>query len=179
MREGLDLPEVALVIVLDADKEGFLRSETSLIQTAGRAARHEKGSVIFFADVMTKSLTRTLHVCQYRREKQQAYNLEHGITPKGVSRPLQESLRKEKEEEEDLLAVSEGVSKKEMKKLLRELEKEMLSAVKKLEFEKAALLRDQISFLKEGGKQMKTAQAGGYSGRKRYGKRKKYGKKKP
>jgi excinuclease ABC subunit B len=92
---------------------------------------------------------------------------------------LQESLRKEKEEEEDLLAVSEGVSKEEMKKLLRELEKEMLSAVKKLEFEKAALLRDQISFLKEGGKQMKTAQAGGYSGRKRYGKRKKYGKKKP
>ena len=179
LREGLDLPEVALVIVLDADKEGFLRSETSLIQTAGRAARHEKGRVIFYADVMTKSLTRTLHVCQYRREKQQAYNLEHGITPKGVSRPLQESLRKEKEEEEDLLAVSEGVSKKEMKKLLRELEKEMLSAVKKLEFEKAALLRDQISFLKEGGKQMKTAQAGGYSGRKRYGKRKKYGKKKP
>ena len=179
LREGLDLPEVALVIVLDADKEGFLRSETSLIQTAGRAARHEKGRVIFYADVMTKSLTRTLHVCQYRREKQQAYNLEHGITPKGVSRPLQESLRKEKEEEEDLLAVSEGVSKEEMKKLLRELEKEMLSAVKKLEFEKAALLRDQISFLKEGGKQMKTAQAGGYSGRKRYGKRKKYGKKKP
>lgn len=178
LREGLDLPEVALVIVLDADKEGFLRSETSLIQTAGRAARHEKGRVIFYADVMTKSLTRTLHVCQYRREKQQAYNLEHGITPKGVSRPLQESLRKEKEEDEDLLAVSESVSKEEMKKLLRELEKEMLTAVKKLEFEKAALLRDQISFLKEGGKQMKTAQAGGYSGRRKYGKRKRYGKKK-
>jgi excinuclease ABC subunit B len=179
LREGLDLPEVALVIVLDADKEGFLRSETSLIQTAGRAARHEKGRVIFYADVMTKSLTRTLHVCQYRRDKQQAYNLEHGITPKGVSRPLQESLREEKEEGEDLLAVSESVSKEEMKKLLRELEKEMLSAVKKLEFEKAALLRDQISFLKEGGKQMKTAQAGGYAGRKKYGRRKKYGKKKP
>ena len=179
LREGLDLPEVALVIVLDADKEGFLRSETSLIQTAGRAARHEKGRVIFYADVMTKSLTRTLHVCQYRREKQQAYNLEHGITPKGVSRPLQESLRKEKEEDEDLLAVSESVSKEEMKKLLKELEKEMLSAVKKLEFEKAALLRDQISFLKEGGQNTKTAQAGGYSGRKKYGKRKRYGKKKP
>ena len=177
LREGLDLPEVALVIVLDADKEGFLRSETSLIQTAGRAARHEKGRVIFYADVMTKSLTRTLQVCQYRREKQMAYNEENGIIPQGVIRPLQQSLRQEKEETEDLLAVSENVSKEEMKKLLRELEKDMLTAVKKLEFEKAALLRDQISFLKDGGKNLKTAQKGGYSGRKKYGRKKKYGKK--
>lgn len=177
LREGLDLPEVALVIVLDADKEGFLRSETSLIQTAGRAARHEKGRVIFYADVMTKSLTRTLQVCQYRREKQMAYNEENGIIPQGVIRPLQQSLRQEKEETEDLLAVSENVSKEEMKKLLRELEKDMLSAVKKLEFEKAALLRDQISFLKDGGQNLKTAQKGGYSGRKKYGRKKNYGKK--
>lgn len=177
LREGLDLPEVALVIVLDADKEGFLRSETSLIQTAGRAARHEKGRVIFYADVMTKSLTRTLQVCQYRREKQMAYNEENGIIPQGVIRPLQQSLRQEKEETEDLLAVSENVSKEEMKKLLRELEKDMLTAVKKLEFEKAALLRDQISFLKDGGQNLKTAQKGGYSGRKKYGRKKKYGKK--
>ena len=177
LREGLDLPEVALVIVLDADKEGFLRSETSLIQTAGRAARHVKGRVIFYADIMTKSLTRTLQVCQYRREKQMAYNKEHGITPKSVIRPLQESLRKEKEEGEDLLAVSENVSKEEMRKLLKELEKDMLTAVKKLEFEKAALLRDQISFLKDGGQNLKTAQKGGYSGRKKYGRNKKYGKK--
>ena len=82
LREGLDLPEVALVIVLDADKEGFLRSETSLIQTAGRAARHEKGKVIFYADIITKSLSKTLHVCQYRRDKQMAYNLKNGISPK-------------------------------------------------------------------------------------------------
>ena len=82
LREGLDLPEVALVIVLDADKEGFLRSETSLIQTAGRAARHEKGRVIFYADVMTQSLTKAWETCQYRRDKQIAYNQEHGITPK-------------------------------------------------------------------------------------------------
>ena len=177
LREGLDLPEVALVIVLDADKEGFLRSETSLIQTAGRAARHVKGRVIFYADIMTKSLTRTLQVCQYRREKQMAYNKEHGITPKSVIRPLQESLRKEKDEGDDLLAVSENVSKEEMQKLLKELEKDMLTAVKKLEFEKAALLRDQISFLKEGGQNLKTAQTGGSSGRKKYGRNKKYGKK--
>ncbi|MBT3540326.1 MAG: excinuclease ABC subunit UvrB, partial [Opitutae bacterium] len=141
LREGLDLPEVALVIVLDADKEGFLRSETSLIQTAGRAARHEKGRVIFYADVMTKSITRTLQVCQYRRDKQMAYNEEHGITPQSVIRPLQESLRSKKEESEDLLAVSENVSKEDIRKLLKELEKDMLAAVKKLEFEKAALLR--------------------------------------
>ena len=178
LREGLDLPEVALVIVLDADKEGFLRSETSLIQTSGRAARHEKGKVIFYADVMTKSLTRTLQVCQYRRDKQTAYNLEHGITPKGVVRPLQESLRSEKEESEQSLTVSENMSQKEMRKILKELEKEMLAAVKKLEFEKAALLRDQISFIKDGGKNMKSAKVGGYSGKQKYGKRKKYGKKK-
>ena len=178
LREGLDLPEVALVIVLDADKEGFLRSETSLIQTAGRAARHEKGRVIFYADVMTKSITRTLQVCQYRRDKQMTYNEEHGITPQSVIRPLQESLRSKKEESEDLLAVSENVSKEDIRKLLKELEKDMLAAVKKLEFEKAALLRDQISFLKEGGKNLKTAQTGGYSGGKKYGRKKKYGKKK-
>ena len=177
LREGLDLPEVALVIVLDADKEGFLRSETSLIQTAGRAARHEKGRVIFYADIITKSLAKTLQVCQYRREKQMAYNHENGIVPKGVVRPLQESLRKEKEEN-DQLSVSENVSKKDMQKLLKDLEKDMLNAVKKLEFEKAALLRDQISFLKDGGKNLKSADTGGYSGIKKYGKRKRYGKRK-
>jgi excinuclease ABC subunit B len=178
LREGLDLPEVALVIILDADKEGFLRSETSLVQTSGRAARHENGRVILYADVMTKSITRTLQICQYRRDKQTAYNLEHGITPKSVVRPIQESLRTEKEEEEDLLAVSENVSKKELQKLLKELENDMLAAVKKLEFEKAALLRDQISFLKDGGQNLKSAKTGGYSGRKKYGRRKAYGKKK-
>jgi len=179
LREGLDLPEVALVVVLDADKEGFLRSETSLIQTAGRAARHDQGRVIFYADVITKSLARTLQVCQYRRDKQMAYNTEHGIIPQSVVRPLQESLRSKKDEEEDILAVSENTSPKEVKRLLKELEKEMLTAVKKLEFEKAALLRDQISFLKDGGKTLQKANAGGYSGRSKFGKRKRYGKKKP
>ncbi|MEC8014362.1 MAG: excinuclease ABC subunit UvrB [Verrucomicrobiota bacterium] len=174
LREGLDLPEVALVAVLDADKEGFLRSETSLIQTAGRAARHVNGKVIFYADVMTKSLTKAWETCLYRREKQMAYNKKYGIVPKGVSRPIQESLV-EKKEEEDLLAVSENVSKKEVKKLLKQLEKEMMEAVKKLEFEKAALLRDQINFLQGSGGELRKATKGGYGSqrkRKRYGKRK-------
>ena len=94
LREGLDLPEVALVAVLDADKEGFLRSYTSLIQTAGRAARHEQGRVIFYADQVTESIRRTLEVTKYRRERQLAYNTEHGITPRGIRRGAQASLHK-------------------------------------------------------------------------------------
>jgi excinuclease ABC subunit B len=150
LREGLDLPEVELVAVLDADKEGFLRSETSLIQTAGRAARHILGRVIFYADVMTKSLQAAWDVCQYRREKQIAYNKKHGIVPKSVTRPIQQSLRTAKEEDTEELLVSESKSPQEIKKLIKQLEKEMFESVKKLEFEKAALLRDQISFLKDG-----------------------------
>ena len=150
LREGLDLPEVELVAVLDADKEGFLRSETSLIQTAGRAARHILGRVIFYADVMTKSLQAAWDVCQYRREKQIAYNQKHGIVPKSVTRPIQKSLRSAKEEDTEELLVSESSSPQEIKKLIKQLEKEMFESVKKLEFEKAALLRDQISFLKDG-----------------------------
>ena len=150
LREGLDLPEVELVAVLDADKEGFLRSKTSLIQTAGRAARHELGRVIFYADVMTKSLQAAWDVCQYRREKQIEYNQKHGIIPKSVSRPIQKSLRTEKEADKEEFMVSESNSPKEIKQLIKQLEKEMFESVKKLEFEKAALLRDQINFLKDG-----------------------------
>jgi excinuclease ABC subunit B len=176
LREGLDLPEVALVVVLDADKEGFLRSETSLTQTAGRAARHEKGRVVFYADIITHSLGRTLEVSHNRRERQKAYNAEHGIIPKGIRRPVQPSLR-EKKAEDDLLAVSEPISNNEAKELIKELEKEMLEAVKRLEFEKAALLRDQIEFLRGGAEKLRKAQAGGYQRRKKlkYGKKKKYG----
>ena len=139
LRRRFRSSRIALVVVLDADKEGFLRSETSLIQTAGRAARHDKGKVIFYADVITKSLAKTLQICQYRRDKQMAYNSKHNITPKSVVRPLQESLREQDEKEENILTVSEDTSPKEVKKLLKELEREMLTAVKKLEFEKAAL----------------------------------------
>ncbi len=179
LREGLDLPEVALVLVLDADKEGFLRSETSLIQTAGRAARHVNGRVIFYADIMTKSLTRAWETCSYRREKQLAYNQKHGIEPQSVVRPVQESLSQKKEKaEEDELAVSEKVSAKELKNMIRELERDMLDAVKKLEFEKAALLRDQIVFLKgDGNSHLKTMNQGGHSPQKNF-RRRKYGKRK-
>jgi excinuclease ABC subunit B len=167
LREGLDLPEVELVAVLDADKEGFLRSETSLIQTAGRAARHELGRVIFYADVMTKSLQAAWDVCQYRREKQIEYNEKYGITPKSVSRPIQKSLRTEKEDDKEELIVSESNSPKEIKKLIKQLEKEMFDSVKKLEFEKAALLRDQINFLKDGTMPSKNKHAPKKYGRKK------------
>jgi len=171
LREGLDLPEVALVAILDADKEGFLRSETSLIQTAGRAARHHQGKVIFYADVMTKSLQAAWDICKYRRETQQAYNEANGITPKSVSRPIQESLRSHKDEEDDLLMVSEKSTVQEVKKLIKQLEKEMLEAVKKLEFEKAALLRDQISFLQGNHESLHKKTISKGPNRKRYGRR--------
>jgi excinuclease ABC subunit B len=150
LREGLDLPEVALVAILDADKEGFLRSETSLIQTSGRAARHERGRVLLYADVMTESLKRTLAVTRYRRERQLAYNAEHGITPRGVSRGLQSSLHVYADATPDPVSVAEAHGDREVAAVLAELEQEMLDAAGKLEFERAAILRDQIDALKAG-----------------------------
>ena len=177
LREGLDLPEVSLVAVLDADKEGFLRSETSLVQTAGRAARHVEGRVIFYADQMTKSLQAAWDICTYRREKQMLYNKENGINPKSVIRPIQESLRESLgDDKEDLMQVSEAASSKDLKKLIKQLETEMLAAVKKLEFEKAALLRDQIEFLKQGKSTKKTLRKVKYPSQARSPKR--YGRKK-
>ncbi len=177
LREGLDLPEVSLVAVLDADKEGFLRSETSLVQTAGRAARHVEGRVIFYADQMTKSLQSAWDICSYRREKQLLYNKENGINPQSVCRPIQESLRESLgDSKADLMEVSEPASSKELKNLVKQLEQEMLDAVKKLEFEKAALLRDQIEFLKQGNSGKKELRKVKYSSqtrsKKRYGKKK-------
>ncbi|MBQ9758419.1 MAG: excinuclease ABC subunit UvrB [Opitutales bacterium] len=152
LREGLDIPEAALVAILDADKEGFLRSETSIIQTAGRAARHENGRVILYADVMTQSLTRAIAIYQLRRERQTAYNAEHGITPRGVRRAVQESLLPPSDETDagTLLMAAEGTKDEDVAAVLAELEEEMLAAADRLEFEKAALLRDQIALLKKG-----------------------------
>ncbi len=147
LREGLDLPEVALVGILDADKEGFLRSETSLIQTSGRAARHVDGKVLLYADVMTKSLTRALTICGDRRKRQQAHNLKHGITPKGTVRAIEESLV---DEEEAMLAVAEGTDDRDVASVLADMETEMLAAADELQFERAAMLRDQIEALRTG-----------------------------
>ncbi len=149
LREGLDLPEVSLVAILDADKEGFLRSETSLIQTAGRAARHLNGEVILYADVMTDSIKRFLAVTEYRRKRQIAYNLEHNITPRSVKRAVEESLVVREETREQAAGVLRDAGMDvDLTETINELETEMLAAANNLEFEKAALLRDQIKELK-------------------------------
>jgi excinuclease ABC subunit B len=161
LREGLDLPEVSLVAILDADKEGFLRSATSLIQTAGRAARHINAEVILYADVMTNSIKKFIATTEYRRAKQLAYNQEHHITPKSVKRELQLSLAElTKAREVEASMVRESGSSYQTVELLRELEAEMLEAAENLQFEKAAILRDQIDELKkEGGSDRKGAPA--------------------
>ena len=149
LREGLDLPEVSLVAILDADKEGFLRSETSLIQTAGRAARHLHGEVILYADVMTDSIKRFLAVTEYRRQKQIAYNAEHNITPRSVSRAVEESLAVyESKREAGASVLKDAAMDVDLTETISELETEMLKAAEALQFEKAALLRDQIKELK-------------------------------
>jgi excinuclease ABC subunit B len=156
LREGLDLPEVSLVAILDADKEGFLRSETSLIQTAGRAARHLNGEVILYADVMTNSIKRFLAVTEYRRKRQITYNTEHNITPRSVSRAVEESLATYESKREEANAVLKDAGMDvDLTETINELESEMLAAAEELQFEKAALLRDQIKELKrivDGGK---------------------------
>ncbi len=150
LREGLDLPEVALVAILDADKEGFLRSETSLIQTAGRAARHEKGRVIFYADRITESIRRTQEAVTYRRQKQLAYNLEHGITPRSVKRSAQASLHVYDGTGEGGAEAAVAETVDDVAAVIAELEQEMQDAAGRLEFERAAVLRDQINSLRSG-----------------------------
>ena len=151
LREGLDLPEVSLVCILDADKEGYLRSATALIQVSGRAARHINAEVILYADVMTKSINKLIEVSDYRRGRQVEYNRVHKITPKSVVRGVQESLQSiVAGHEVEASVVKEAGADYDVVELLRELEAEMLEAAKKLEFERAALLRDQIAELKRG-----------------------------
>ncbi len=150
LREGLDLPEVALVAVLDADKEGFLRSETSLIQTAGRAARHLQGRVILYADQVTDSMRRMIDLTRERRRIQEEYNRVNGITPKKIEKAISERLvQAEKAREAEEYVVKEAGADYDVVRVLAELEREMAEAAEALEFERAALLRDQIFELKK------------------------------
>ncbi len=151
LREGLDLPEVALVAILDADKEGFLRSETALIQTAGRAARHASGRVILYADHITDSMRRMLDKTGARRERQMAHNEKHGITPITTVRAIDAGLRSLYDQEEiDRRVVAEGGESYDTHEALQTLEREMLDAAEALEFERAAELRDRWLALKGG-----------------------------
>ena len=152
LREGLDIPEITLVAILDADKEGFLRSETSLIQTIGRAARNSEGHVIMYADVMTDSMRNAIEETNRRREIQEAYNKEHGITPTTIKKAVRDLIAVSKavaETEVKLKKDPESMSKKELKNLISQLEKQMRQAAADLNFEQAAELRDKMIELKK------------------------------
>lgn len=151
LREGLDIPEISLVAILDADKEGFLRSETSLIQTVGRAARNAEGHVIMYADMMTDSMKNAISETERRRKLQQQYNEEHGITPQTIKKSVRDLISISKEiakEEEKLSKDPESMSKKELEKLIKDIDKKMKKAAAELNFEAAAELRDKMLELK-------------------------------
>jgi excinuclease ABC subunit B len=154
LREGLDLPEVSLVAILDADKEGFLRSEWALIQTMGRAARHVDGKVIMYADTITGSMERAIAEVKRRRAIQEAYNIEHGITPQGIRKAIKDITERVRvaaagvaEQPADSYKVM-PLTKEDLARLVRELETQMKRAAKIMDFERAALLRDRIIELK-------------------------------
>jgi excinuclease ABC subunit B len=157
LREGLDIPEVSLVAILDADKEGFLRAERSLIQTIGRAARNVNGQAILYADKMTESMRKAIFETERRRERQIAHNLANGITPRGIRktiRDLIDGVAAERSGKDDLkfaqqAAEVEAMSEKDLGKRIKMLEKQMLEHAKSLEFEKAARVRDQLAALRE------------------------------
>ncbi len=156
LREGLDIPEVSLVTILDADKEGFLRSERSLIQTIGRAARNANGKVIMYADRMTDSMRAAIDETKRRRSIQMEYNKQHGITPQTIQKQIRDSIRATHESEETVTYVEKvtkgkKLTKEEKGSLLASLEKEMKDAAKALDFERAAELRDTILELKAEG----------------------------
>ena len=153
LREGLDLPEVSLVAILDADKEGFLRSESALIQTIGRAARHENGHVIMYADHITESMEKAISETNRRREIQHQYNVEHNITPHSVKKEIGAGLRAIIPEKEEVAHLDlKRVPKEELPSLIKELQSQMQLAAANLDFEKAAMLRDQITEIQEANK---------------------------
>jgi excinuclease ABC subunit B len=155
LREGLDLPEVSLVAILDADKEGFLRAERSLIQTIGRAARNANGEVIMYADTITESMRKAIEETERRRQIQIAYNEQHGITPQTVRKKVRDVIEATKVAEDkptyETANRAGKMTKKERQRLIAQLEKEMKAAAKELEFERAAELRDMIIELKAEG----------------------------
>jgi excinuclease ABC subunit B len=149
LREGLDLPEVSLVAILDADKEGFLRSEQALIQTVGRAARHVEGRVIMYADNVTGSMQRTIDETTRRRGIQDAYNKEHGITPRGINRAVEDRMKTDLPEDAKRAKLDlKKIPKDEYKSLIKDLSSQMDLAAANLQFEQAAELRDLIAELK-------------------------------
>ena len=152
LREGLDLPEVSLVAILDADKEGYLRSRTSLIQTVGRAARHIDGKVIMYADKVTDSMKSAIEETDRRRFIQKAYNDENGITPQGIQktiRDITERIKSVVEPSREELVKGLDLPKEDLVRLIKDLETQMKSASKQLDFEKAAIVRDQILDLRK------------------------------
>jgi len=159
LREGLDLPEVSLVAILDADKEGFLRSTRSLIQTFGRAARHIHGRVIMYADVITSSMQQAMEETNRRRQIQTQFNAKHGITPRSVQRAVQDVLDSDYQYASDKIMQNAKIAEQaaeyltltpaKLAKKIKQLEQKMLMHAKNLEFEQAAALRDQIKKLKE------------------------------
>ncbi|GAJ12126.1 unnamed protein product [marine sediment metagenome] len=150
LREGLDLPEVSLVTILDADKEGFLRSKEALIQTMGRASRHIDGHVIMYADVVTGSMQRAMDETQRRRQVQEAYNREYNITPQGIKKAIRDITERVRAVAETKTAyVAAPATKEDVARLIKELESQMKTAARSLEFEKAALLRDRIIELRQ------------------------------
>ena len=152
LREGLDIPEISLVAILDADKEGFLRSETSLIQTVGRAARNAEGHVIMYADVITDSMGRAIEETKRRRKIQQAYNEEHGITPTTIKKAVRDLIAISKAAENDIRDIGkdiESMDARELNKLTKELQKKMHKAAAELNFEEAAVLRDRMMEIKK------------------------------
>ncbi len=166
LREGLDLPEVSLVAILDADKEGFLRSETSIIQTVGRTARNVNGRVILYADSVTPSMRRAIEETDRRRRRQVAYNDEHGVTPKSIEKAIRKGIE-EIVRSERTAAAAAGLDDDEFKRteLVQQLEREMLEAAEALEFERAADLRDRIAELQGGPASKRAGGSGARSGR--------------
>ncbi|MBI2856453.1 MAG: UvrB/UvrC motif-containing protein, partial [Chloroflexi bacterium] len=151
LREGLDLPEVSLVAILDADKEGYLRSWSSLIQTTGRAARHADGHVIMYADTITDSMRKAIDETYRRREIQEAHNREHGITPQGIRKAIRDITDRVKAvaEARPTYEVRRDMAKDDLLRVVKDLESQMKLAARALEFEKAALLRDEIVELRK------------------------------